>query len=152
MTLHPAIQLRPVTSENWEDVCRLKVAEGQKNFVASNAHSLAMAAYVPGLYPLAIYDEHGDLVGFIMYGWWEENPGWWIARVMVDERHQCRGYGRVAIEIVAGRVKHDHSGEAVNLSVESENKGAITLYESLGFKATGEKFGDQIVMRKPLAE
>jgi len=152
MTSHSAIELRPVTRENWEDVCRLKVAESQKDFVATNAHSLAMAAYEPGLYPLGIYNDQGGLVGFIMYGWWEENQGWWIARVMVDEHNQGRGYGRAAIEKVANRVKQDHGGEAINLGVVPGNSGATSLYESLGFKATGEKLGHEIVMRKPLSE
>jgi diamine N-acetyltransferase len=152
MNLRPAVELRPVTRENWEEVCRLKVAESQQGFVATNAHSLAMAAYEPGLYPLGIYNGQGDLVGFIMYGWWEENQGWWIARVMVGEHHQGRGYGRAAIEMVADRVKHDHAGEAINLSVVPENTGAASLYESLGFRATGEKLGHEIVMSKPLVE
>ena len=59
------ISLRSITRDNYLECMRLKVAPEQEGFVASNAFSLANAAYVPGCTPLAIYADE-TMVGFIM--------------------------------------------------------------------------------------
>src|SRR4051812_14595321 len=100
MSEEAKIELREINRDNWQECIKLKVAESQKNFVAPNVHSLAMAAYEPGLNPRAIYNQDNQMVGFIMYGWWEEQGAWWIARVMVDERYQGKGYGKAAMKQV----------------------------------------------------
>jgi diamine N-acetyltransferase len=145
------VELREITRDNWRECTRLKVAESQQNFVAPNAHSLAMAAYEPGLYPRAIYDNEGTMVGFIMYGWWEEKGCWWIARVMVDERFQGRGYGRAAMEQALDIMERERPGKEVGISFVPENSGALALYTSLGFLETDE-VGAEIILRKPCKE
>jgi diamine N-acetyltransferase len=65
---------------------------------------------------------------------------------MVDERYQRRGVGRRAMELVLERWRGLGAAEAT-LSVVPENPGAITFYESLGFRLTGQEHGGEVVMR-----
>lgn len=50
------VELREITKENYEECLRLKLAEGQKDFVSSTVHSLAQAwVYYDTAFPFAIY-------------------------------------------------------------------------------------------------
>ena len=152
MPVQYPVVLKEITRDNWRQCARLKVAEGQQNYVATNINSLAMAIYEPDLQPRAIYDSNGDMVGFIMYGWWEDQGAWWIARVMVDKRHQGRGYGKAAIQQVIDMVEREHPDKELGLSYLPTNESARALYLSLGFIETGETFGHEVVARKPPKE
>lgn len=143
------IELREITRDNWVECVRLKVDETQKNFVASNDNSLAMAAYEPGLNPRAIYNSEDTMVGFIMYGWWDEKGAWWIARMMVDKGYQGQGYGRAAIEQAIEVMEQERPGQEIGLSFEPANHAAAALYAKLGFQLTGEDGDGETVMRKP---
>lgn len=148
----PHVELREITRDNWRECARLKVAESQRNFVATNINSLAMAIYEPDLYPRAIYNDEGQMVGFISYGWWEDQGAWWIARVMVDERYQGRGYGKAAIQRVIDLVDREHPGKELGLAYVPANESARALYLSMGFVETGESLGDEVVARRPPKE
>jgi len=124
--------LRPVTSENWNAVARLAVGEEQSNFVAPNSYSLAQAAYEPGLTPVAIYDVE-TLVGFALYTHepWQGNFG--IVRMMIDRRHQRKGYGRQAILALNDTLRRLPGCESIILSVIKENAAGLRFYQNLGF-------------------
>ena len=108
------IELRKITHDNWRQVLKLKLAEGQENFVASNIYSLA-EAYVgitnqekPPM-PFAIYNSE-ELIGFAMMEYEEidedemlfmeygDKAVYCFFRFMLDEKHQGKGLGRQAIE------------------------------------------------------
>jgi GNAT superfamily N-acetyltransferase len=59
------VTLRPITDETVIGVTRLSVTEGQTQFVAPNAVSLAQALFAPQAWHRAIYAA-GELAGFIM--------------------------------------------------------------------------------------
>ncbi len=61
------ISLREIDGENFHQCLKLKVAEGQENYVAENAVSIAESKIYPHLVPLAVYWEN-KIVGFAMYG------------------------------------------------------------------------------------
>lgn len=50
-----AIERRAVTRDNFREALRSKVTPGQEAYVASNAYSLAEAAYEPGMAPFLAY-------------------------------------------------------------------------------------------------
>jgi diamine N-acetyltransferase len=75
-----------------------------------------------------------------MYGQDPETDQWWIIRVMVDERYQRRGYGRAAMSALIDRMREQHGAQSIRLGVDPANRGAIALYESLGFSDTGEVY------------
>jgi diamine N-acetyltransferase len=145
------ITLRDITPDNWRDCVRLKVAEDQQGFVASNVYSLAESKYEPDCVPLAVYDGE-TMVGFIMYA--PEDYGLakilYIARLMIDQRYQGKGYGRAAMEALLERLKSLPGYTAILISFVPENAAAKHLYASLGFQDTGEIDDGEVVYRLPL--
>jgi len=138
------ISLRPITKDNLEDCCRLRVAPEQDDFVERNVGSLAEAYVTPEYHPLAVYDGE-QMVGFTMYG--EETPGrWWVIRLMVDQRFQGRGYGKAAMLALIDLMRERHGCDEIVTSDVPGNPIAEGLYVGLGFRATGEIDEDEIVM------
>ncbi|MBE0697007.1 MAG: GNAT family N-acetyltransferase, partial [Anaerolineaceae bacterium] len=100
----PIISLRPITPQNFREVIRLQVSEDQKNFVASNAYSLAEAGVFPHRSPLAIYADETP-VGFLMSAFDEETQRHWIFRLMIAASQQGHGYGRAAMRLLIERMR-----------------------------------------------
>jgi diamine N-acetyltransferase len=142
-----AVRLREITEDNFGECLRLKVAEEQQGFVAPTIYSLAESSVHADWVPLAIYDED-TMVGFIMYG---PNP-WYIIRLLVDQQHQGRGYGRAAMTEAIRRIKEQPDCREIYTSYEPDNEVAARLYESLGFVPTGEIDEGEIVVRLVVTE
>jgi diamine N-acetyltransferase len=138
------ISLQEINRNNLHPVLELSVFEEQNNFVASNCYSLAQAKAQPECVPLAIYSDD-ELVGFAMYCLDHEDNEYWIYRIMIDKKHQRKGYGKLAMLQVLERLQQDDKHSKVYLSFEPENVGAKKLYESLGFTPTGDIFDGEIV-------
>lgn len=145
-------EIRPVTKDNWRELIRLKVREDQTHFVASNLYSIAEAQFGDDheghwdFYPFGIY--HGSTpVGFLMYGFNFEHPKQqaFIIRLMVDDKHQGKGYGRFAMEKMLEIFRLDERIKEVGISYEPENDGARKLYAKLGFEETGEMIEEEVV-------
>jgi diamine N-acetyltransferase len=142
----PEIALEEVSLDNLRDVTNLKVADHQKGFVADNTQSIAWSRYLPNLIPTAVHAD-GTLVGFALYGsWGGEKPGLWgIARFMIDEHHQGKGYGKAAMHTILQDIKQRDPGvRGVVLSYVPENDSARKLYASVGFRETGEMWGHEV--------
>jgi diamine N-acetyltransferase len=140
-----SITLRPLSPENARAVVALRVAPEQAAFVASNAQSIADAYVHRELQPLAAY-AGDELVGFAMYGQDPDDGRWWVVRVMIDKRFQGRGYGRGAMVALIGLMRGEHRCETITLGVDPANHRARRLYESLGFRDTGEMHYSEMVM------
>ena len=141
-----AITLRDIDRENFLPCVRLEVREDQQSFVASNAFSIAQSKVEPGFRTQAVYDGE-EMVGFVMYGYDEEEGCHSVARLMVDRRHQGKGYGRAAMGEVIGRLRAEAGCRQIALSVNPANVAAQALYRSLGFEKTGELSHGEEVMR-----
>jgi len=61
--------------------------------------------------------------------------GYWIGGLIIDRRHQRRGYGRAAVLELLERAALAGHREAA--SYDPQNRGARSLYANLGFVATG---------------
>ncbi|HEX8736128.1 MAG TPA: GNAT family N-acetyltransferase [Pyrinomonadaceae bacterium] len=141
------VTLREITPENFSEVINLDVAEDQKHFVAPNVKSIAQSkVYYPDAFPLAIYSDD-ELVGFVMYGYDREDEKYYLGRLMIDARHQGKGYGKAATLEVIRRMSEIDGCDAIYLSFVPENTGAEKLYASVGFEKTGKLNGSEIVMR-----
>src|SRR4029450_577458 len=87
-----------------EAVLSLRVAPGQERFVSSVRGALDEAAQYP---PAKPWDRAGfagdEPVGFVMLSWnVEPQPPeiigpWFLWKLLIDERHQGRGYGSEAV-------------------------------------------------------
>lgn len=138
----PQVNLRKIDGDNWLACARLKVAPEQEQFVAPNVYSLAEAAYSKDpvtYYPLAVYDgENDSLVGFVMYVYDPADQVYFIFRVMIDQRYQAKGYGRAAMVALLDLLKSSPNCTEIKISYLPDNLAAEKLYESLGFRKTGE--------------
>lgn len=140
------VELREINKDNYNECLNLKVAEEQKNFVASNVYSLAQAwVYHKTAYPFAIYADD-IMVGFVMMGFYEEKQLYTIWRFMIDTRYQRKGYGKIALQLSIDYLRKEFNANEIFLSFEPNNLVAEKLYDSLGFKRTGELAGEEIIM------
>jgi diamine N-acetyltransferase len=146
-------EIRPVTKDNWKELIRLKVREDQTHFVASNLYSIAESKFGDefeghwDLHPFGIYDDGNNPVGFLMYALNFDHPKQqaFIQRLMVDENHQGKGYGRFGMQRMLEIFRDDDRIHEVGISYEPENEAARKLYASLGFEETGEMVGDEVL-------
>ncbi len=135
-----------ITKENWEECVELNVSKEQENFVASNAYSLVQANFNTGLYPLAIYDDK-TMVGFLMYEKDDVAKDMGMCRLMIDVKYQSKGYGKAAILKLLDLVKERYGNTPFYTSFEPENIVAEKLYESIGFRKTGEMLDEEILLK-----
>lgn len=133
------IRLSPVIDQDWQKACRLTVADAQIRFVAYNSYSLAQACYEPNAIALAIY-HHDDLVGFSLIQ--KKGRETLIVRLMIDCRHQRKGYGTAALREIC----EHFSGESLVTSYIPDNRAAAALYEGFGFSPTGSIVDGEVVM------
>lgn len=133
------VHLRPITPANERDCLALRVADAQTGFIASNARSLEQAKTHPTLVPLAVYPVAArgypaptvPMVGFAMY---EVDVGVGsILRVMIDARHQRRGYGRAALVELIRRLRLIPEVEMIVTSHRAGNVAIARLLDQLGF-------------------
>jgi len=134
------ICLRPVTKSNFRACIALEVEPSQKGLVAPNVYSLAQAKVNALLTPWAVYDREvlgrdlrpdDAMVGFCMVQVMD-GVGF-VVRLMVDRRHQRRGYGRATMVEIIRRWKATPEIEMIATSFRKENAAAEALYRSLGF-------------------
>ena len=147
------LSILPVTKDNWRALVRLKVREDQTHFVASNVFSIAEAQFGQDeadgshweMFPFGIYDDETP-VGFLMYGQNYQYADYqtFIIRLMVDENHQGKGYGKFGMEKLLEMFRQDQHLLNVGISYEPENEGARKLYASLGFVETGKLLEDEV--------
>jgi diamine N-acetyltransferase len=142
------IELREITKETVRAICDLNVASDQRGYVAANAVSIAEAHFEPKHWMRAIYVD-GEPAGFVLTYEDPGDEGYYVWRFMVAEGYQRRGIGRRAMELLLDRWTQLHAPAAA-LSVVEGNAGAIALYESLGFRLTGEREHGELVMRREL--
>jgi diamine N-acetyltransferase len=150
-----SLSIQPVTNANWNVIARLKVREDQIHFVAPNVYSIAESHYgydEPDgsghweMYPFGIYDD-GTPVGFFMYAYNFSNREFeaFITRLMVDENHQGRGYGKFGMQQMLAIFRQDNRIHSVGISYEPDNEIARKLYASLGFVETGRMLENETV-------
>src|ERR1044072_338318 len=138
------VTLKDIDRENFKRCVKLEVHEEQRSFVAPNVFSIAQSKVEPAYNVQAVYDGE-EMVGFVMYGWDEEEGCHCLARLMVDKGQQGKGYGRAAPEAVIERMRAEPGCKQIVLSVNPANTSAQALYESLGFVKTGEvAYGEEV--------
>jgi diamine N-acetyltransferase len=145
-----SVSLQEVTVHNFRECINLKTAEGQERFVASNVLSIAECKVEPCLIPLVIYDDD-VMVGFTLYGRDPQDGTHHIVRLMIDAKHQGKGYGRESMRLLVERIEKLSDCREIFLSYVPDNVAAEKLYLGLGFEKTGDVDGDgEIIMRLSL--
>jgi diamine N-acetyltransferase len=139
----PDVVLKPITRDNWRECIKLEVDDAQKQFVAPNSYSLAEASFHPERVPLGVYAS-GQLVGFGMYNTVFEYDALWIYRLMIDKRHQGKGYGKAATLLMIEAMKQIPDCQTIGVSYVVGNTAAEKLYLSVGFEDNGMRMNNQI--------
>ena len=114
------ITFREIDKSNYMDCICLHVADEQKGFVADNARSLVEARFEEGLYTRAIYAD-GVMVGFLLFDYDPEIPGWSLSRMMIGAQYQGRGYGTAAVKAFLQYIRDTMAIRELYLCVELEN-------------------------------
>lgn len=130
------ISLREITEDNFGECIKLKVAEDQKKFVATNVMSIAQSKVYPYFIPLAVYNDE-EMVGFTLHGKNPESKKYYIVRLMIDEKFQGKGFGKLVTLKLIEKMGKNEDCDAIYLSFVEGNKGAEHLYRNIGFERTG---------------
>ena len=149
MSAEAAVSLREVTVESLMSILKLRVTREQRRFVASNAVSIAQAHFSPEAWFRAIYAGETP-VGFLMMSVPPEEGEYYLWRFMIDARHQGKGYGRRALELLIEHVKGQPNGKELTLSHVPGAGSPEEFYRKLGFEHTGEEEGEERVMKRTL--
>jgi diamine N-acetyltransferase len=152
-------RLEPLSPENVEAACLLRIRPDQERFVEPVARSIAEAYVHPDLaWPRLVVD--GDqVVAFVMaflpLRFRDDDPpgrlrsGVWRLNVAAD--HQGRGYGTFAVRAVCDELRRRGQSTATVTWAEGPG-GPAGFYLGLGFRTTGERSGDQVVAELALAD
>jgi diamine N-acetyltransferase len=162
MSHRRAVQLRDIVTEaDRAAALSLRTAPGQDQFVADVDQSFADALEHPEACARswAVYD--GDtIVGFAMIS--DDIPQatldadptlagpYYLWRLLIDERHQRRGYGTATLDAVADYVRRRPNGDALITSASQGEGGPQPFYERYGFVPTGELMDGEVVLRLDL--
>jgi GNAT superfamily N-acetyltransferase len=153
------ITLQEIVESNAESVLALRLAPGQERFVSSVAESLREAENSPEGNPWfrAVYAD-GAPVGFVMLSWNVEpqppdiNGPWFLWKLLIDYRHQGRGYGADVVRQMVQLVRGEGGTELLTSHVPGDG-GPAGFYARLGFVPTGELDPEgEIILRRVVHE
>ncbi len=148
------VTLGEITDGNREAVLGLRVAPGRERFVGSVRSALADAAEYPHARPwYRALCAGGQPAGFVMVSW-DVQPQppeiigpWFLWKLLIDERHQGRGYGLDVVRQVAELVRAEGATELLTSYVPQDG-GPAGFYQRLGFVPTGELDGNgEVIVR-----
>lgn len=149
------VSLREITRETLGPILGLSVRDDQKRFVADNATSIAQAHFDEGAWFRAIYADDTP-VGFVMLH--DENlrerpthpDYYYLWRFMIDQRHQGKGFGKRALELVIAHVRGRPGAKDLFLHHVPGEGSAEALYRAFGFEHTGKEEHGELEMRLDL--
>jgi diamine N-acetyltransferase len=158
----PAVELRDiVTDADRAAALALRVGPGQDHFVASVEQSFADAIeHVEACARYWTVNDGDDVVGFAMISdgipesTLPADPTlvgpYFLWRLLIDERHQRRGYGTATLDAVVAYVRAQ-PGATELLTSYSEGEGSPgPFYKGYGFVATDRVVEGERVLRLEL--
>jgi len=74
-----------------------------------------------------------------MYGSFGLNKDTWIDRIIIDERYQGKGFGKMTMIKLIDKVSKEYGIKVIYLSIIEENTIAHRLYKGLGLEYTNER-------------
>ena len=148
------VSLRQITDANREAVEALGVSPAQRRFVSGVRESMVEAAAEPDAQAIcwAIYTGETP-VGFVMIADEVRSPEYiahFLWKLLIDERHQRRGFGTATLDLVVEYFRARGVGEMWTSAGQGEGS-PIAFYERYGFERTGELHGDEVLLRLQIA-
>jgi diamine N-acetyltransferase len=145
------VHLREITDANRSAVVALAVSPAQEDFVATVAESLTEAAETPD----AVY-AGDEPVGFLMLsdGITVDNPDYlgpyFLWRLLVDQRHQGKGYGAAALARAVEHVRTRPDARVLITSAVPGPGSPLGFYLAHGFHETAEVRDGEVVLELEL--
>ena len=147
------IELREISSDNYQDALTLSVRADQTNLVAPLTKSLADAYVYPESTFRLAYDGE-QVIGYLLVFPYESEGVSCvnIVRLMIDQRFQGQGFGRALLDSAIELIEelHPHTSR-LRISTLPENTPALELYRSAGFVESGLE-EDEIALYRELSE
>ena len=145
------VELKEITWDNFWSIINLKTTDAQKDYLPTNAVFMAQAYINIKLQHsdvcFAIYDGE-NAIGFTKIVFVPKNvepyhfleDTYFIDAIMIDEKYQGKGYGKLALVQVLTYIRTKPWGEvySIKLSCYDENMIAAKMYEKFGFVRTNE--------------
>ena len=158
------VELRDIeTDADREAVLTVRRGPGQDRFVAgvdeSFRDAITYAHACPRMWAAYAGDE---VVGFAMIS--DGIPDdrlatddhlvgpYYLWRLLIDERHQRRGYGTATLDAVVAYVRTRPHADVLWVSIVPGEGSPQPFYERYGFRATERVVDDEIVLRLDLAD
>lgn len=99
------------------------------------------------------------MVGCIDLSGYPDAKTAWLGLLLISERHQRRGFGSRAHELVENVIQSWETCNRIRVAVVMTNEDVIPFFERLGYRPTGEstryRYGsiesERLVYEKPLA-
>ena len=127
------IMLEELNVDNWLKVMDLTVSEEQKDiFPISNVYWVGISRYEEKTTLYAIKNDE-LYVGMVGIGYDEDGVSGYINPMMIDEKHQGKGYSKEAMLLAIEKLKSEYKVSEIHLGHRKNNMKAGKLYESLGF-------------------
>lgn len=127
------IMLEELNVDNWLEVMELTVSEEQKViFPISNVYWVGISRYEEKTTLYAIKNDE-LYVGMVGIGYDEDGVSGYINPMMIDEKHQGKGYSKEAMLLAIEKLKSEYKVSEIHLGHRKNNMKAGKLYESLGF-------------------
>jgi diamine N-acetyltransferase len=148
----PRVSLRPITDSNRAEVEALRVSPAQEQFVSGVADSLQEAIDEPGGRAIhwAVYAGETP-VGFVMISDEVARPEYipqYLWKLLIDERHQRRGYGTATLDLIVEYFRGRPGVEVLSTSAGQGEGSPVAFYERYCFERTGDVvFADEQLLR-----
>jgi diamine N-acetyltransferase len=158
-----AVELRDIASDaDRAAVLGLRVRPGQERFVASVEHSFRDAVDDARACPrMWSVQDREQVVGFVMIS--DGIPPerleadddligpYFLWRLLIDGRHQRRGYGTAALDAVVDYLRGRPDADVLWTSAGQGDGSPQPFYERYGFVPTGEVKSGENVLRLDLS-
>ena len=148
VSLSNGVGIRAIENDDdlWFAVVECRITPEQEEFVNPAGFSIGRAYLRPeDNLPCVIFKDDGTLIGYIVFRKWlgeGEALSW---SYYIDKRYQGQGYGRASAMLAVRVLRAAFPDMPIKLSTEADNLKAQRLYQSIGFKRTVEKDGDDLV-------
>ncbi|MDG1431699.1 MAG: GNAT family N-acetyltransferase [Paracoccaceae bacterium] len=137
--------IKLLTADAVMPLIKLDVSDDQRDFVASNAVTMAQSLFEPGNEIYGIWEGETPvglmaLVDMSFSGAdldeGDDPDGLYVWRLMIAKDKQGNGHGRDAMQFAEKRCRELGRKQLLLSAVEAEN-GAIPFYEKQGYRKTG---------------
>ncbi len=151
------IRFVEIDADNLITLHRMNAGAVGSLMVAPNGMSVAQSFFSKNAWARAVYADDTP-VGFVMLFDPTLDPeaatkeggardSLYVWRLMIDFKHQGRGYGEQVLRLVTERARSMPGIKSVTLSYVMEEGSAKPFYEKLGFRDTGEIDDGEMKMR-----